>query len=219
MRGLRALLLVGCLSALACPGTAQWRSWIEVRVERKDVSARIASAGRVVLCDGGNATVTVDVEGGTGPWQVVMHRNGEFYSRLKISEAESWSTMMLSKSVRSVSGQTTLEGTYTLKSVCDANYCNGTVANTSLLVELAVPPTARISPPCTPKCIDEPNESAHFLELTGTPPFHVHMSLVGSETMGFGATFPTAGRHLLPQQVPHPCAPTPATRSALVTPV
>lgn len=206
MRGLRALLLAGCLSVLACPGTAQWSSWIEVRVERKEASARIASAGKVVLCDGGNATIVVAVEGGTGPWHVVMLRNGEFYSKVKISEAESW-TSFLGPSVRSVSTQTTLAGSYTLGSVCDFNYCNGTVANTSLVVSLAFPPAARISPPFKPKCLDERSEDTHFMELTGTPPFNVHLSLVGSDTMGFGATYSTEGRHVLPQQVLDSCSP------------
>jgi hypothetical protein len=201
MRGLKMLLLMGCLCALVCLSSAQWPSWIEVRVEHKEASARIASPGRAMLCDGGNVTIVVDIEGGSGPWQVVMHRDGEFFARLKVSDADSWSNIMRRPSVRSVSAQTSLPGTYTLSRVCDANYCNGTVANTSLAVELASPPTARIEPPCKAICVGSKGApNTHQVIVRGRAPLTVHFSLVGSETVGFSTVISSEGAHPLSKQ-------------------
>lgn len=77
---MRIALLLLLLSASI--GDSQWlSSWIEVEPTLPTATLR---AGNVSLCDGGNATLSITVRGGAGPWRVEVLRDGRMFSLLTL---------------------------------------------------------------------------------------------------------------------------------------
>eukprot|EP00288_Rhodomonas_lens_P020123 CAMPEP_0177689230 /NCGR_PEP_ID=MMETSP0484_2-20121128/63_1 /TAXON_ID=354590 /ORGANISM="Rhodomonas lens, Strain RHODO" /LENGTH=555 /DNA_ID=CAMNT_0019199575 /DNA_START=68 /DNA_END=1733 /DNA_ORIENTATION=+ len=187
---------------------SQWPSWIEVHVEDTAAQAWFPDAiapnqrssytvrpAQMSLCDDGqrNATFKVAVRGGTGPWKVLILRDGEFFTRLTLHSSR---FELISSGVNTGQILTAVPGTYSIGRVCDTNFCNGTVLPGSVKVAMVPIPSARVSPACTPVCL-EAEESKHVLSLTGIPPFSAAFSLVGGD-LTIHTTFDSEGDHQLP---------------------
>ena len=166
-----------------------WKSWSESRWLEWSAPTVSASAtlelvgsrkGREeFLCEGGvksSALLKITVQDGIPPWRVGVLRDGELFEKLQIEQQGMW---VLNAFAASHIVNTTAPGVYTLGQLCDAHFCNGTVASTAIVVSVRQAPAAHLEQACSAVCLGNGTGGGApppRLLLSGAPPFSVTFS-------------------------------------------